>query len=242
MILKEFTTDNGSRLNKITRALSENYDYELDFDSMTEVRAKNMMERAKAAITKSSNTNQRVKLGLITESLDLWMQANVQTELTDMVAEGLDDDSVEGAKVVIAAQELTDSIQGMIEDAAKMQVQDLLPIVDAMKTEIGAAEAEAFSSAADSALGGLVDSLKSAKESMEQAIAAAQGQEPASDMDNFDIDGGDELGGDMEVDMDAMGDDDLSGGDDLEIDDEFGGDGGEIAGEEPSGRELKDEE
>lgn len=237
MILKEFTTNTGSRLNKITRALSENFDYELDFDGMTPTRAQRMMERAEQQIANSNNTNHRVKLGLIAESLDLWMQANVQTELTEIVAEGLDDDSVEGAKVVIAAQELTDSIQGMIEDAAKMQVQDLLPIVDAMKTEIGAAEAEAFSSAADSTLGALVDALKTAKEGMESAISAAQGNEPAVDMDNFDADGDAEMGGEIEVDMDAMGDD----GDDIEIGDEFGGDDGEIAGDEPSGRELKDE-
>ena len=237
MILKEFTTNNKARLDKITRALSENYNYELDFTGMTQVRAKNLMERAEASIAASSNTNQRVKLGLIAESLELWMQANVQTELTNMVAEGLDDDSVEGAKVVIAAQELCDSIQGMIEDAAKMQVQDLLPIVDAMKSEIGAAEAEAFSSAADEALGGLVDALKSAKEGMDNAISAAQGQEPASDMDDFDMDSD----GDMDVDMDLdMDDEDMDV--DMEGGDEFGGDAGEIAGEEPSGRELKDDE
>lgn len=232
MILKEFTTNNKARLVKITRALSENYNYELDFTDMTQGRAKNLMERAEASIADSSNTSQRVKLGLIAESLELWMQANVQTDLTDMVAEGLDDDSVEGAKVVIAAQELCDSIQGMIEDAAKMQVQDLLPIVDAMKSEIGAAEAEAFSSAADAALGGLVDALKSAKEGMDNAISAAQGQAPATDMDNFGGDADMDLGGD-DVDMDM--DLDIAG-------DEFGGDAGEIGGEEPSGRELKDDE
>ena len=239
MILKEFTVDNGSRLNKITRALSENYDYELDFNSMTPVRAKSMIDRAQSAITESNSTSHRVKLRLIAESLDLWMQANIQTELTAMVAEGLDDESVDGAKVIIAAQELTDKIQGMIEDVAKMQVQDLLPIADAMKSEIGAPEADAFASSADAALGGLVDSLKSAKTSMEDAIAAAQGNAPATDMDGFDADPDlDGFDADSNSDMDT---DDEFGGD-MDIDDEFGGDDATVGGAEPTGRELKDEE
>lgn len=230
MILKEFAKNDSSRLEKITRALSENFNYEIDFDKMTPVRAQKMMERANVNRDISNNTNQRVKLGMIAESLDLWMKANVQSELTDVVAESIDDDSVESAKVVIAAQELSDKVQGMIEDAAKMQVQDLLPIVDAMKTEIGSAEADAFSSSADSALGQLVDSLKSAKEGIDDAIAVAQGESPGVDMDSFDDD---DIDMDVDMDIDA---------DDLEMPDEFGGDAGEIADDEPTGRELKDGE
>ena len=182
---------------------------------------------------------------MIAESLDLWFEANIQTELTDMVAEGLDDESMEEAKVILAAKELSDKIQGMIEDAAKMQVQDLLPIVDAMKAELGADEAEAFSQQADAALGGIVESLKSGKEEYDGAVSAAQGQAPATDMDNFDMDGDlDPADGGidgMDVDMDMDVDADIEGGGDMEVDDEFGGDDANIGGDDPTGREMKDE-
>jgi|SRR6056297_299686 len=234
MILKEFTSKGPNRLQKLTRALSENYDYDLDLEGMNKKRARRIAEKAEQRAAEHPDVNARIKFAMIAESLDLWMQANIQTELTDMVAEGLDDESMEEAKVILAAKELSDKIQGMIEDSAKMQVQDLLPIVDAMKSEIGSAEAEAFSSAADSALAGLVDSLKSAKEAYDGAIGAAQGETPGTDMDTFDLDGGDEMD-DMEVDMDAM-----DGEDDMDIDDEFSGDDTEI-GDDPTGREMKDE-
>jgi hypothetical protein len=241
MILNEFAARGPNKLQKLTRALAENYDYDINLDDMTTDRAERMATKAREKVAEHTDVNKRIKFAMIAESLDLWMQANIQTELTDMVAEGLDDESMEEAKVILAAKELSDKIQGMIEDAAKMQVQDLLPIVDAMKSEIGSAEAEAFSSAADSALAGLVDSLKSAKEAYDGAIGAAQGQDPGTDMDNFDLDGGDEMG-DMEVDMDAMGGDDEidMGDDDMDIDDEFSGDDTEI-GDDPTGREMKDE-
>lgn len=241
MILKEFTTRGASQLDKLTKALSENYDYNLKLDGMSQERAERMAEKARKKVSESQDLNKRIKFNMIAESLELWMQANVQTELTSMVAEGLDDESMEEAKVILAAKELSDKIQGMIEDAAKMQVQDLLPIVDAMKAELGAEEAEAFSTQADAALGGLVESLKTAKDEYDQAISAAQGQDIATDMDNFGAgdDLGDELGGDMDVDMDAEVDMDVDG--EIDMDDEFAGDDAAVGGDEPTGREMKDE-
>jgi hypothetical protein len=233
MNLKEFTSREKSKLGKLTRALAENYDYNMKFEGMTRRRASKMAMQARQIVTQSNNLNKRIKFNMIAESLDLWMQANIQTELTSYMAENLDDESMEEAKVILAARELSDKIQGMIEDSAKMQVQDLLPIVDAMKSEVGASEAEAFASAADAALAGLVEALKGAKDEYDGAIAVAQGQEITTDMD-LDMDGIDgEFDMDDEFGMDADGE--------LDMDDEFGGDGAAVGGDNPLGREMKDE-
>jgi hypothetical protein len=237
MILKEFKSSNARTLSKLTRALAENYDYNINLANMTAKRAAKMAHKAIAKVNESQDVNKRIKFAMIAESLDLWMQANVQSELTAFnLAEGIDDDSMEEAKVILAAKELSDKIQGMIEDAAKMQVQDLLPIVDAMRSEVGQAEAEGFATQADAALAGLVATLKSAKIEYDSAIQTAQGLAPANDMD---MDGGmgDEMGGDMgdEMDIDGM-DVDMSA-----MDDEFGGDDANIGDEEPTGREMKAE-
>jgi hypothetical protein len=235
MILKEFVAHNPHALKKIKRAWEENYNYSLNYNTLTRPRARKMKAIAESRATTTSNLNDRLKYKLIAESLELWMQANIQTELTKMVAEGLDDESMEEAKVILAAKELSDKIQGMIEDAAKMQVQDLLPIVDAMKSEIGSAEAEAFSTAAESALAGLVEVLKTSKTEYDNAISAAQGQTPATDMDadmsDMDADMSD-MDTDMDADMDDVPDDDME--------DEFGGDAASAGVDTPIGRELKD--
>jgi hypothetical protein len=236
MILNEFTSRNTTKLQKLTKALAENYDYNLNLDRMTVDRAERLSDRAREKVAETRDINQRIKLNMIAESLDLWMQANVQTELTAFnLAEGLDDESMEEAKVILAAKELSDKIQGMIEDAAKMQVQDLLPIVDAMKAELGAEQAEAYNAAAEAALGNLVTALKSSKEEYDGAISAAQGQDVGTDMDSFDM-GGDmgDMGDEMDTDMDDMGDE-------LDVDDEFAGDDSTVGGDDPTGRELKDQ-
>jgi hypothetical protein len=231
MILKEFKSNDARTLRKLTRALAENYDYDINLAKMTAKRAAKMAYNARAKVVESRDTNRRIKFTMIAESLDLWMQANVQSELTAFnLAEGLDDDSMEEAKVILAAKELSDKIQGMIEDSAKMQVQDLLPIVDAMRSEVGQAEAEAFATQADAALAGLVSSLKAAKIEYDESIQTAQGLAPANDMEMDDGMGdemGDEIDG-MDVDMSAM-------------DDEFGGDAATVGDADPTGREMKAE-
>lgn len=229
MILKQFATGGNQSLRKLTKTLAENYDYNINFDKMTVTRAEKLTQKAEERISESTSLHDRIKYKMIAESMELWTKTQVQTELT----EGLDDESVDEAKVILAAQEISDKIQGMIEDAAKMQVQDLIPIVDAMKSDIGTEEAASFSDAADEALGNLTSSLKAAKDEYDNAVAIAQGTTPAVDMDSY---GDDEADLDIDdVDMSAMDDEEL------DLDDEFGGDDANVGDEEPSGRELKDE-
>ena len=133
------------------------------------------------------------------------------------------------AEVLLAAQELVDQMQGMVEDVAEMQVQKLMPIVDAMKEQVGFETAEAYNNAADAALGTLLGAMKQAKEAVENATLAARG-EP--------VPGGEAMPTDMGMD-DAEAD--LDAPMDMEADDDFGGDETEAGEENPIGRELKGE-
>lgn len=138
------------------------------------------------------------------------------------------EDDLASAEVLLAAQELVDKLQKMVEDIAEMQVQELMPIVDAMKSEVGFDVAEAYNSQAEAALSTLLDQAKSAKEQLENATLQAQGKpvngsaktpmaEPNTDMDM-----------DMDMDMDASMDD-------------FGGEDAAAGPENDIGRELKAE-
>jgi hypothetical protein len=234
MKLTEFTTRNV-QMRKVLNILREQYKFTLDTNTLTRTKAKRLSEKATSKMKNCSDMNLRIKYRLIAEAATIWHEA-ITSDIADKLSEGLDDDAMEEAKVILAAKEISDKIQSMIEDAAKMQVQDLLPIVDAMKSEVGSAEASAFSSAADAALQGLVESLKTAKEEYDNAIAGAQGESVATDMGAF----GDETGDDSDMDM---GDPDMdmdmaAQGDDDEM---FGGDAANMGDESPEGRKMKDE-
>ena len=229
MFLQDFETTQ-SKFEKMQRYLKENHGYELDMSAMDATKVTDIITSTMNKMKVTEDSTEYTRLHMIAECLKLWTPAPIQSELTAMVAEAVDDDGVEQAKVILAAQEMNDELQKMVERVAEMQVQDLIPLVDAMKAELGMEQAEAFNNAADTALGGLLDTVKSTKEAVENAILGAQGQAPAVDMEMpaADIGAGD-------VDMTGMDadapDDDAFGGDDASAD----------ADGEPEGRELKAE-
>jgi hypothetical protein len=107
-----------------------------------------------------------------------------------------------------------------------MQVQELMPITDAMKNQLGFEVAEQYNTAADAALGGLLDQLKSAKTSLVNATLQASGQ-PVNGPSPTDM--GTELATASDL------------GDEFGGDDGFDGDDAAAGAPNPTGRELKAE-
>ena len=139
------------------------------------------------------------------------------------------------AEVLLAAKQMADDLQKMAEDLASMQVEELMSITNAMKEEVGTAEAEAFNQAAEAAIASALDSVKSANEQVSNAVLAAQGQ-PVTDMGMDDGMGMEpELGGDMDLDMDAEPEMDMDMGDDF-----AGADAADDMSDE-TGREMKED-
>ena len=135
------------------------------------------------------------------------------------------------AELVLAAKDMGDRLQKMAEDLASMQVEDLMPLVAAMKEQMGPEKAGAFESSADAAISGALDSVKSAKESHDNAVLALQGEAPPeTDMDMEEPSPEDM--GDVEMDIEEPSPE-------MEIGDEEAMAGPEG---EPEGREIKAEE
>jgi hypothetical protein len=133
------------------------------------------------------------------------------------------------AELVLAAKDMGDRLQKMAEDLASMQVEDLMPLVAAMKEQMGPEKAGAFESSADAAISGALDAVKGAKESHDNAVLALQGEAPPeTDMDIEEP--APEMGDEMAMDEPAP---------EMEIGDEEAMAG--VEGE-PEGREIKAEE
>ena len=227
---------NVQKLNKI---LSQTFNHEVDLSEMSTDSLDRMLNttNAKMMAIKESDLKywenpQYNKLGLIAHQIKEYLSeiAPTRTDGKKMKKEStVMEADLDQAEVLLAAQELVDQMQGMVEDVAEMQVQKLMPIVDAMKEQVGFETAEAYNNAADAALGTLLDAMKQAKEAVENATLAARG-EP--------VPGGEAMPTDMGMD-DAEAD--LDAPMDMEADDDFGGDETEAGEENPIGRELKGE-
>ena len=90
----------------------------------------------------------------------------------------LSESEVQQAQVILAAQDMVDRMQGMLEDVTSMQFKDLPALSNSIQTTIGTTEAQAFNNAAGQSFGVLVDAIQAAKVEMETAQGTLTGVEP----------------------------------------------------------------
>ena len=131
------------------------------------------------------------------------------------------------AELVLAAKDMVDRIQKMAENLAEMQVEELMPLVDAMKEHFGPDIAQVFNSSVEATLQQALDTIKATREGVDNAVLALTGEAPVqSDMGSMPGPG---MGIDAEPEMDVPSEED------------FGGDEA-MAGDVPAiGREMKPE-
>ena len=224
MELKQLNVKN---LNKLDSTLKEVFGMSFDFaagnaklakvKAVTETKIKSLRESGVEV-----NNKQYQKLLLVLEGINTAMENNPIME-----------NELDQAEVLLAAKNMADDLQKMAENLASMQVEELMSITNAMKEEVGTAEADAFNTSAEAAIGSALEAVKTANVQVADAVLVAQGQAPESDMGMDDTS--------MDGDMDA-GLDDMSG--DIEVEpemDDFEGADAASAETDDGGREMKED-
>ena len=218
-------------VDKINKVLANTFGHSVDISEMSTNSLERMLNVTDAKITQIKESDltywenpQYNKLHLISHSLRTYINEVAPVRSTGTVKTKVKEAAdLEQAEVLLAAREMVDKVQKMVEDLAEMQVQELMPIVDAMKEQIGFETAEAFNTAAEAALGAFLDQAKAAKEAMENATLAASGQAPATPMST-------DMGMEPEMDMDA----------ELDMSDDFEADPAAAGEDNATGREMKE--
>jgi hypothetical protein len=139
------------------------------------------------------------------------------------------------AESLIAAKSFSQELQDMIEKLGRLVNEDLPAVAEQMRDSHGADVATGFEDTVSGTLNGIMDSLRSSKQELDNSVSAiADGGMPEApvDMDSFDAEG------DMDLDVDAELDvDDLDA--DVELDMEPGDElGGMDAAAGPEDEEL----
>jgi hypothetical protein len=207
-------------LNKLDSVLKEVFGTSFNFSAgnakLTKVKA--VTEQKIKALRENGvevNDKQYQKLLLVLEGIETVMAKNPIME-----------DELDSAEVLLAAKNMADDLQKMAENLASMQVEELMSITNAMKEEVGTAEADTFNASAEAAIGSALEAVKSANAQVSDAVLVAQGQAPATDMG-------------MEEPMDAPMDAPL---DDIETPvDDFEGADAASAETDEEGREMKED-
>lgn len=198
-----------SRKKVSQRALKENYKFNLDIDRMSMDNTSTMLKKVRGLI------NETKKSGKLNENQTkpsymklIFMEQALSQHLSDLRRQHqyrimVENEEVEEAQVTLAAQEMVDSVQKMIEQVSDMLVKELPALVNSIKDENSA---EQFNQQASQSLKSLQDALTQGKSGLENAQNAAMGKGGNA----FAMGNGDEqpdMGGDEMPDTgDDMGD------------------------------------
>jgi hypothetical protein len=91
----------------------------------------------------------------------------------------LKESEVQQAQVVLAAQDMVDKMQGMLEDVSELQFKELPALVDSIKNQVGIEQATQFNTDVTGALTALMQSLQGTKQQLDSALGVVTGQAPA---------------------------------------------------------------
>lgn len=154
------------------------------------------------------------------EIADLQRQMNMPT-MAESRRRKLRESEIQQAQVVLAAQDMVDSMQKVLEQVSAMQFKDLPALTDAIKNDMGTEQAAKFQADATAALTQLLTAVQTAKTQMEAAQGVLTGQAPV--VPGAEPDLGADLGADAGLpgaDTDTDLDADLSLDANLDVEDD----------------------
>ena len=95
----------------------------------------------------------------------------------------VENEEVEKSQVVLAAQDLVDQVQKMVEEVSDMLVKELPALTDGVQSEIGVNESETFNQQVSEALTSLQAALNTSQTTLKSALNSITGQGGAEAFD-----------------------------------------------------------
>lgn len=189
------------------RALKEHYGTSIDVSRMSYTQVRDMLSKVRGLMSESKQSaNFYESQGNASYMKLVFMEQALSKHFAQLSASRprivTENEEVEKSQVVLAAQDLVDSLRKMIEEVSDMLVKELPALSDSIQSEIGVNESQQFTSQATEALTSLQAALTQSETTMKSALNGITGQGGA---EAFGADGemGADMGADMGGDMDA---------------------------------------
>jgi hypothetical protein len=218
MKLTEF---NAKPASVAKQALKEHFNTTFNVDKLGLYETKNMLKKVKGLMSEAKQKSMSGEQNPAYLKL-VFMEQALTHHYGDLKSLPMynprivvENEEVEKSQVVLAAQEMVDSMQKMIEQVSDMLVKELPAVVDGVNSEFGTSEGEQFSSQVSEALTSLQAALTQSKTGLQGALGVVTGQGGGFGMDAGGMDNGmgadpmagDEMAPDMggeEMGADAM--------------------------------------
>ena len=204
--------------------MESRFGFSIDYDNLTYAKAQRLSYAISENLSKirksygihtAEKNPKYMEMLMVQEGLNSWLNQQ----------EPLMEGELETAEAVLAAKDMVDSVQDMITDASKMLNEELPPLLDVIRDQVGTAQADAYKNTVTGALQGLMDSLNSTRDALDNGARSLAGEQVAQPMD---MSGSATLGGAAELpapevnDFDSEDDDGFAATDAAAGDDELG--------------------
>lgn len=202
--------------NYAKEALKESFEMSFDVSSLDRSKTKTMLTKVTSLIKEAKQSSDFYKNQTSSSYMKLvFMEQALSSHYKDLLNAPeprivVENEEVEKSQVILAAQDMIDSVQKMYEDVNDMMVKELPALVSSIQSEIGVNESTQFNDQASSALQTLNDALLASKNSLQGALGTITGQ---GAMDSFAPT--DTATGDLEIGQEPTDD---FGTDDIETD------------------------
>ena len=134
---------------------------------------------AKDGLRMFSPDTRRAVAASLEDSWKSEMEAGNFMESSEVTESVITEGELENAELVLAAKDMVDKIQGMVEDLGEMQNEQLGPLTDAIRDEMGTDVADQFKGAMESVIVNALEGMRQSRDAAEQSSRILQGEMPA---------------------------------------------------------------
>ena len=219
---------------KINKIVESRFGFSIDYDNLTYAKAQRLTKALGENITNikksfGSHTAEKnakyMELMLVKEGLDKWLNSE----------QGLFESELGRSEAVLAAKDIVDSVQDMLEKISKVQNEQIPALIDTIRDQIGSEQAEAFKTSMSPTLSDLYTALSTARETADTSVRVLSGEQIADTDMSMGADAG--LGDNLPpMDGDSDFDSDLGAAPEA---DGFDATDAAVGGEEELGRERR---
>jgi hypothetical protein len=168
---------------KINKVMESRFGVKIDYDNLNFPKAYVLAQGLTENLEKIKHSHgvhvaeknpKYMELLMVREGLHRWMVENKQQLILES--------EMGKSQAILAAKDMVDSIQDMLEEVSKMQNEQMPALLDTVRDQIGMEQAEQFKASVGALLANMVTDLSTARETADQAARALAGEQVAQPM------------------------------------------------------------
>lgn len=201
---------------KMNTLMNTRFGFKIDFNRLSYGKALHLSNtisenlnriRHSYGMHKAEKNPKYMELLMVRESLNKWLKEN----------RNLMEGELGKSEAILAAKDMVDSLQDMVEKVSKMQVEQLPALIDTIRDQMGPQNADQFKSSMGQLLTDLASTLAQARETADTSARQLAGEEVGGEMGMpgaMPLPGGPEgmPASDMDTDLDTFAATDAAAG------------------------------